>query len=468
MPTHFSRSFFVSLILIAALLGLTGVVLANASPLAFYWYSTSTGLPTNADVEALAFSPTVSRTLYVGTFGDGVYRSTDHGANWTAINTGITLPMHIQNGLTVHPLSSTLVFAGDYYGDGLYRSANSGNSWSLVLPDTSIRAVVGSPITPGLVLAGDRYAGAYRSLNWGSTWASISQTAGLTDTNVNVITFRSTAPYTAYLGTAQSIFVSRDGGSTWQYRSDLPSAIFALKPMPTTPTKLFAGTFNDGVYTSTNDGLTWSPANTGLPTNEWITSLAFDPFTPTIVYAGAWSGQVYRSENSGASWTGLGYLGNVYALATHPAARNVIYAGTSNNGLFRGSTLDHISIDPISATQYVYRPFTLTITARDALGFLLNSASSAEMHALTPHDTQLAATLSIGYNGTIGLTDTAKLVSPTSLNLVNGSATSSIVFKQTIVSDRITATLQLAGLSAIGNPFKVKWFAQTYLPIVLK
>ncbi len=416
----------------------------------------------------MAINLATPSTLYVGAFGQGVYRSTDHGATWAAINTGVTLPMHIQNSLAVHPLSSTLIFAGDYYGDGLYRSVSSGNSWSLVLPGAAIRAVAGSPITPGLVLAGDRYMGGYRSLDWGSTWSPITQTVGLTGTSVNVITFGPTAPYTAYIGAGQSVFASGDGGLTWHFQGELPSSIYALAIAPLTPTVLFAGTYGNGVYTSTNNGLTWTAANAGQLANAWVTSLALDPLTPTIVYAGTWEGQVYCSEDSGVTWAGLDYLGNVYALATHPQVSNVIYAGTSSNGLFRGSVLDHITLDPISTTQYVYRPFTLTVTVRDALDFPLNGAASVQAQDLVRQDARLAATLSTGYNGSAILTDTAGLVTPTTVSLINGVGSQSIVFKQSIITDTITATLQSEGLQTVSDAFEVRWFAQTYLPLIYR
>ncbi|HLB50417.1 MAG TPA: hypothetical protein VJL59_25625 [Anaerolineales bacterium] len=94
-----------------------------STPPTFYWHPTS-GLPTN-DIEALALTPSA---LYAGTFGDSIYRSTDNGATWLTATTGITLPMSVQNALAVHPLTPTIVYAGDYYGSGLYRSLDGGEN----------------------------------------------------------------------------------------------------------------------------------------------------------------------------------------------------------------------------------------------------------------------------------------------------------------------------------------------------
>jgi len=457
MAKRFSFS-WLSCLLALALLTSASASRASALP-TFYWHP----LSTPADVEALAINLAMPSALYAGAFGNGLYRSTDNGATWFTATTGITLPMSVQNALAVHPLRPTIVYAGDYYGGGLYRSVDSGENWSLVLPSAYVRAIAASPTAPELVLAGDRYAGLYRSVDSGETWTPVSAAAGLTNSLTSVITFAPTTLETAYVGAERFVFASGDGGASWGYRGRLPSNVYALAASPLTPTTLLAGTYSHGVYLSVNEGITWTASNAGLPAGTWVTSLAFDPLTPTVAYAGTWDGQVYRSENSGATWSGLGYLGYVYALAVHPSAPGVIYAGTSNNGLFRGSTLDHITIEPISTTQYVYRLFTLTVTARDTLGFPLTGGTQAQ----SVRDARLAATLSAGYNGSAVLVDSAGLIS-TTVNLVNGVGIKAITFTQPVSNDIITATLQAEGLQAVSNAFTVDWFARIYLPLVRK
>ena len=53
------------------------------------WTAMNTGL-TNTDVYALAINPQTPDTLYAGTYGGGVFKSTNGGTNWTAMNTGLT------------------------------------------------------------------------------------------------------------------------------------------------------------------------------------------------------------------------------------------------------------------------------------------------------------------------------------------------------------------------------------------
>ena len=467
------RSLFLSLCTIT--LSLAAITLmslsasiASAKKLTLYWHPASGGLPASADIEAIVVHPATSSTLYASTFGDGVYCSSDNGETWDAINDGLPASMHIQNALAIDPISPTILYAGDYYGfeSGLYRSTDSGDQWSLVLPGASLRAVAPSPLTPGLMLAGDRNDGLYRSLDWGETWAPITVTAGLTDTHVSIITFQTVPTPTVYVGAGQSVFSSTDDGLAWQYLGALPSNVFALTPSPITSTLLLAGTFTDGVYRSEDGGRNWLPGNAGMPDGAWVTSLAFDPISPTVAYAGVWDGQVFRSEDSGQTWEGLGYLGHIYALAVHPTAPGVIFAGTSNNGLFRGSTLDHLTMEPIANPQYVARPFELTLTARDALGFPLIGLTPQSLTSIT--DARLAQTLAAGgYMGTAVLTDTTGTLAPMQVDLVDGIAIAPVTVNQVASGVTITATLP-EDISAISNSFDVIWAARLFLPLVIK
>jgi ligand-binding sensor domain-containing protein len=96
------------------------------------WVQTSG--PTGGVVECLAVS---GSSLFAGTHDGGVYRSTDNGANWTAVNSGLTdTPIHAlaTNGAGV--------FAGT--DAGVFRSSDNGASWSAVnsgLTSTDVHAL---------------------------------------------------------------------------------------------------------------------------------------------------------------------------------------------------------------------------------------------------------------------------------------------------------------------------------------
>src|SRR2546429_8003249 len=51
---------------------------------------TSTNGPNGGPIGALAIDPVTPATLYAGTDSNGVFKSTNGGARWSAVNTGLT------------------------------------------------------------------------------------------------------------------------------------------------------------------------------------------------------------------------------------------------------------------------------------------------------------------------------------------------------------------------------------------
>jgi hypothetical protein len=62
----------------------------------------------------LAIDPATPATLYAGTSGDGVFKSTNGGGNWTAANTGLTNTD--VNTLAIDPATPTTLYAGTHGG----------------------------------------------------------------------------------------------------------------------------------------------------------------------------------------------------------------------------------------------------------------------------------------------------------------------------------------------------------------
>ncbi len=74
-----------------------------------HWSAVNTGL-TRTYISALAIDPNNPSTLYAGTQGGGVFKSTDGGVSWRALNTGLAI-MNV-NTLVIDPQSSTTLYAG--------------------------------------------------------------------------------------------------------------------------------------------------------------------------------------------------------------------------------------------------------------------------------------------------------------------------------------------------------------------
>src|SRR5262249_4253525 len=137
---------------------------------------------------------------------------------------------------------------------------------------------------------------------------------------------------------------------------------------PTAPNNVYALTANSGdafggLYTSANDGSTWSSvaAAAGVATvyGAYTSNLFVDISTPDIVYISGVA--VYKATRSGGTWTVTNVGGNIHAdnhaFASHPTNHLVIYAGSdggiykSNNG---GSTWDDSINEGLNIMQFEF------------------------------------------------------------------------------------------------------------------
>ena len=126
----------------------------------------------------------------------------------------------------------------------------------------------------------------------GKSWDS----TGLTNTGVWSLFLSGTNLFAGPAGL--EAFLSIDNGKTWNpVNSGLPTHT-TVEAFAICNTNLFAGTYGgSGVFRSTNNGTNWSPVNSGLP-NASVTALAV---SDTNLFAGTDSG-VFLSTNNGTGW----------------------------------------------------------------------------------------------------------------------------------------------------------------------
>src|SRR3989449_2929397 len=93
----------------------------------------TTNGPHSETINALAIDPQTPTTLYAGTSGHGVFKSTDGGGNWSAVNTGLTTPCGAiwVNALAIDPQTPTTLYASSS-GGGVFKSTDGGGNWSAV------------------------------------------------------------------------------------------------------------------------------------------------------------------------------------------------------------------------------------------------------------------------------------------------------------------------------------------------
>jgi hypothetical protein len=224
---------------------------------------------------SLAIDPTATSTLYAGTDGGGVYKSTDGAATWVASLSG--LADFSVFALAVGPAVPAIVYAGT--PSGLFVSLDGGGQWTPVagLPRTVFGSVVFDPANSSTIYAVSTDAGVHKSSDAGTSWTSIN--ASLGGTNPSTVAIDPSSSSTLYVGTIQSgVYKSSNGGASWTpINNGLANLhVRSLAVNPAAPSTIYAGTTNGGAYKTTNGGSRWDPANTGLAGSS-VAAFVIDP-----------------------------------------------------------------------------------------------------------------------------------------------------------------------------------------------
>ncbi len=95
---------------------------------------------------------------------------------------------------------------------------------------------------------------------------------------------------------------------------------------------IYTGTEVNGVYISTDDGISWMARNTGIETLE-VTSIVYKP---GYIFAGTFGGGVFRSTDGGQTWLAPAN-GTNFAVTSMVIDDEYIFAGTVSNGGQRSS-----------------------------------------------------------------------------------------------------------------------------------
>ncbi len=307
---------------------------------------------------AVSFLTNIDGTIYTGTEVNGVYISTDDGVSWMARNTGIeTLEV---TSIVYKP---GYIFAGTF-GGGVFRSTDGGQTWLAPANGTNF-AVTSMVIDDEYIFAGTISNGGQRSSDNGVTWTEklsglfgvgamcksgnkiIASTSNYTLESTDhgetwsYITALDGAIIFSYYVMGDTIFA---GGQTKIYRSldngnnftsinlNLGFSIVNISAFTYVNSILYAATSYDGVYKSTNFGLSWIPANGGMGPKD-VRALTLTDASSLI--AGTHYVAMYRSTDFGASWNKSqnGFPAGISILSLLESESS-IYAGT-RDGVFR-------------------------------------------------------------------------------------------------------------------------------------
>lgn len=330
------------------------------------WTALNAGI-TASQISAVVIDPSNPTTVYAATTSNAIYKSADGGASWFEANLGFTTLLTLS--LAIDPNTTTTLYAGTMnrgFGEGVFKSTNGGSSWTrvgfgVVSP---VRKIEVDPSNSSVIYAATFGSGIYKSTNAGATWTQIN--SGLSDTNVQDLVLDPLNSAVAYAGTASGLFKTTNSGSTWVL-SDAGltnTDVLALAVDPVTTSTVYAGT-NGGIFKSANGAGSWSASSSGISAPQIIHTIAIDPSHPLTLYVGKASfGLVYKSTDGGVTWTNLSsglptFPTFLSTLAVDPSTPNNIYAGTDSTGIFKstigGGTWQPTGI-PIPICTFFFTP----------------------------------------------------------------------------------------------------------------
>jgi photosystem II stability/assembly factor-like uncharacterized protein len=330
-------------------------------------------------IGAVTIDPSNPKIVWVGSgeswmrnsvsIGDGVYKSTDGGENWT--NVGLKDSEHVAK-ILINPQDGNSVLAcatGHLWDDnderGVFKTSDGGKTWRKVLAGANGSTGCGmlsySRQEPNTVYAslwdfrrqgwtfrsGGPGSGLYKSTDGGEHWTELNagNAKGLPEkpwgrTALAVAPSKPQIVYAMIESKSSALFRSDDGGANWkrldasQYVIWRPFYFANLIVDPKNPDKIFKP---DGpLLLSVDGGVSFSEvANAhGDHHDVW-----FNPDNPNIIYTGD-DGGLWRSEDGGTRWKHQVNLpvSQFYHVSTDNSNPYHVYGGLQDNSTWVGDS----------------------------------------------------------------------------------------------------------------------------------
>ena len=337
------------------------------------------------------------KTIYVGTAGGGIWKTTNGGASFKPIFDKYCMSI---GAVAIDQKNPKIVYAGAgesnmrntvSIGDGMYKSSDGGENWVKIGLDSTehISKIAIDPknsstiyvAAPGPLWSDGTQRGLFKSTDGGQTWKKIlyiNEKAGCADiaidpSNPDVI-YASTwefrrLPYSFNSGgNGSGMYKSMDGGKTWkELTNGLPKKPFgriAFTLAPSAPNNLVAIVESNetGLFISSDGGETWKQqsATANIVARPfYFSTIAIDPKDPKRVYRPAFTfsysndgGYSFADANNDGGWL----HSDMHAFWINPNNTNQLYVGTDGGvyySLDRGATWVFVQSLPVGQFYHV-------------------------------------------------------------------------------------------------------------------
>ena len=260
------------------------------------WAPVNSGLPAKTDIQCLAVS---GGNIFAGTVERGLFVSRNHGASWTEADSGLPAGCSVWR---LEASGSNLFAVAGGERAIVFRSTDSGASWAAAgtgLPRTEVLclAVSGTNLFAGTASTSpEKDGGVFQSTDNGASWTGIN--SGLPQ-NTAILRL-AVIDTSVFAGTdigGRVLLLTYNAPSWKNVSAGLPNYIeFSLSDLAVSGTNLFLGSFR-GVYSRARIDKAWKAINVGLPAGASVYCLAA---SGTDLFAGTEEGEVWRLPLSDA------------------------------------------------------------------------------------------------------------------------------------------------------------------------
>lgn len=356
------------------------------------WVAKNQGLPQvvgeelgfTSNFPSLVMDGQNPQVLYVGnnpwTPDPGIYITTDGGENWNWVsrpdppNQNMDMGWIVEHGpavmcLAIDPIDTDRLFFGTSthlfktenaggFWDQAYSNSSAGGYWSGGgLETTVVYDVAIDPTNSDNIYAGYWDMGFLKSHDGGESFKRTFE--GMNhQSNTFAIIVDPAQPSTIYAATGWwetnegEVCKSVDSGETWTVLNNgIPDAqVWSLALDTSSPPNsrtLYATSFENGVYKTTDGGQSWVPRHNGLGVegNLQTRTITIDPQNPDVIFVGMEArviespdsyetilGGLYKSSDAAVSWnrvdSGLPQA-NVWDIEVDPENSQIIYTAVS-------------------------------------------------------------------------------------------------------------------------------------------
>jgi len=309
------------------------------------------------------------KTIYIGTGGGGVWKSTNAGASYKSM-----FDKYCQSigALAINQKTPSTVYVGTgesnmrnsvSIGNGMYKTTDGGDNWKKIGLDSTehISKIIIHPdssniiyvAVPGALWSNSKHRGLYKSVNGGETWEKlfyIDDVTGCADvlmdpSNPKVLfvsmwQFRRQPFSFNSGGKGSGLYKSVDGGKTWkEIKNGLPEKPFgriamAIAPSDSKQMLAIVESSNTGLYISSDGGETWKSQSATMNVKArpfYFSTIVIDPKNPKRVYRPAFyfaysddGGYSFSEASSDGGWV----HSDMHALWINPSNTNIMYLGT--------------------------------------------------------------------------------------------------------------------------------------------